>query len=690
MARQPCDPATRKPVDRPRMLAKSQDSAPLKLIFAGIDRAVGWRLLWAIALAAVSGAMAALAPLALKHTVDAAVAKPDGNPSLGAMAVFAGAYLLCLCLGRLVAELKPGLSSAVEQELVGALRLRFFRHVLGLPLSFHVSQPSGTLAHTLQQGILGCQVVLFNLTNGIVPVIVEGATVAAVLISLRQPALTLTFVITAMTYGLMIARRTSALRQVAQRVLAAGTVANSILTDSLTNVEPIKAFGAERPAQIRYGCAIDGLRCRWVDLQRQRTGTGLAATALFAVSMSVSLVIAIDGVSTGRLTLGGFVLATVYLVQILRPLEMIAAAARDLAQGLAFIRPLAEVFDLAAELEPSINPGAPRQNIPAPKASAPGRTAQSGPATRVPPSISFRDIHFAYAGGKPVLNGLNLDIPAGRSLAIVGASGCGKSSLVRLLLRLYAPQAGRILLDDVDIDAMPIATLRAAIAVVPQDTVLLNSTIAANIAIGKETATMAEIEHAAGTAGLEQLIAALPFGYDTQIGERGLMLSGGVDVDPRFFGETAHPDLGEVDDARDTTEFALLKRAIAEKMPIFGICRGIQVLNVAMGGTLYQHLPDEKPGSIHHQQSDINIPRSSFSHPIQVDSDTRLRSIVGTGEMQTNSFHHQAVRIVAPNLMVTARAADGVIEAVEAPIFITPEDGVRAIPKSMIPKLSID
>lgn len=520
-------PATRLPVDRHQMLAKSQFSAPWKLLFTGIDGSVGWRLAGAIVLAAVSGALAALAPLALKHTVDAAVAKPDGKASLGAMAVFASAYLLCLCLGRLVAELKPGLSNAVEQELVGALRLRFFRQVLGLPLSFHVSQPSGTLVYTLQQGILGCQVVLFNLTNGIVPVIVEGVTVAAVLLSLRQPALTLTFVVTALTYGLVITKRTPALRQVAQRVSAAGAVANSILTDTLTNVEPIKTFGAERPARIRYGCAIDGVRSSWVELQRQRVGTGLAATALFAVSMSISLAIAIDGVSTGQLTLGGFVLATVYLVQILRPLEMIAAATRDLAQGLAFIRPLAEVFDMPAELEPSISPEEPRPNTTTPKASAYGKTADSRPAMRAPPGISFRDVHFAYAGGKPVLNGLNLDIPAGRSLAIVGASGSGKSSLVRLLLRLYAPQAGRILLGDVDIDAMPTATLRAGIAVVPQDTVLLNATIAANIAIGKEGATMAEIAHAACIAGLEQLIAALPFGYDTQIGERGLMLSGG-------------------------------------------------------------------------------------------------------------------------------------------------------------------
>lgn len=147
----------------------------------------------------------------------------------------------------------------------------------------------------------------------------------------------------------------------------------------------------------------------------------------------------------------------------------------------------------------------------------------------------------------------------------------------------------------------------------------------------------------------------------------GLMLSGGVDVDPQYFGEPAHPDLGEVDAARDCTEMALLKRALERDMPIFGICRGIQMLNVALGGTLYQHLPGQLPSPIYHRQSDIQIPRNEFSHRIKIEGDSRLRSIVGADEMQTNSFHHQALKCVAPGLVVTAHAADGIIEAVEAP-----------------------
>ena len=145
----------------------------------------------------------------------------------------------------------------------------------------------------------------------------------------------------------------------------------------------------------------------------------------------------------------------------------------------------------------------------------------------------------------------------------------------------------------------------------------------------------------------------------------GLLLSGGVDLAPECYGETPHPALGEVDSDRDALEIPLIRAALAQDMPIFAICRGIQALNVALGGTLYQDLPAQHPTEIEHQQSRNRIPRTDFSHPIRIAAASRLREIVGAEEMQTNSFHHQALREVAPGLTVTAWAPDGVIEAVE-------------------------
>ena len=147
----------------------------------------------------------------------------------------------------------------------------------------------------------------------------------------------------------------------------------------------------------------------------------------------------------------------------------------------------------------------------------------------------------------------------------------------------------------------------------------------------------------------------------------GLLVSGGVDVAPSCYGQEAHPQLGEVDDDRDTLELPLIRAALAQDMPIFAICRGIQSLNVALGGTLYQDLPSEFPSCIFHQQSHKNIPRDQFSHTIEILPETRLHSIVGSTWMATNSFHHQALQQVAEGLEITAYASDGVIEAAEMP-----------------------
>lgn len=147
----------------------------------------------------------------------------------------------------------------------------------------------------------------------------------------------------------------------------------------------------------------------------------------------------------------------------------------------------------------------------------------------------------------------------------------------------------------------------------------------------------------------------------------GLLLSGGVDVAPACFGEKPHPHLGTVDADRDTTELPLIREALAQDMPTFAICRGIQALNVALGGSLYQDIPSQMPSSIHHQQSDVGIPRAQPSHAVRIVPDSRLHHIVGREEMQTNSFHHQALKQVADGLVVTAYAPDDIIEAAESP-----------------------
>ncbi|MDP1535443.1 MAG: ABC transporter ATP-binding protein, partial [Rubrivivax sp.] len=397
---------------------------------------------------------------------------------------------------------------------------RFFGHVLALPMGFHVGRSSGALVQSLRQATMGCQLLVVTLVNGIAPVLVEVVAVLAVLLHLDQPALVLSFAASTAAYLVVCGIGALRLQARARAVSEASLDAHATLADSLINVETIKCFDAEGGSRARFAGAAARLEGCWMQLHRQRARTGLAVTAIFAVSMAASLALAAQALGRGSLSIGGFVLVTVYLLQLVRPLEMLGAAARDLTQALEFVRPLLEVLHMPAE--------ATTQGTPPPATAAHCEPAMPGTGARaaLPRSeaigLSMRGVHLAYDGGPKVLRGLDLDIAAGRTVAIVGASGSGKTSIVRLLLRLYAPQAGRILLGGMPIEALPLGELRAAIGLVPQDTVLFNASLAANIGIGRPGASRSDIEEAARQAQLHDRIVALPGGYDTPVGERGL------------------------------------------------------------------------------------------------------------------------------------------------------------------------
>ncbi len=507
------------------MPSTSEFRAALRLLFDGLDPGMVRHIVAANALALAGGALAGLAPVALKQMIDAASGSANAQvphtPIAGlGIAGFGVAYLLCLSIGRLIAEVRPLLIGTVEQGLYARLRLRYFKHLLDLPLNFHLARRSGALGHSLLQAVSGYQVLLSSLVNGVVPVVVESVTVTFVLISLDLPALTASFAVTAIALSVAISMRMGRLRAAARAVSQATLDAHSHLTDSLINYEPIKSFGAERSTVDRFAQLSHALETNWRCLQRTRMTIGLAVTVIFTLSLATSLAISTRAVSHGTLSVGGFVLANLYMLQIIRPLEMLCGAVRDVSQGLAFVRPLIAILQ------------APTEAMQQKQSAATGdrsddREIESNDAGRAGAAVSFRGIQLAFDGGLPVLNDFNLEVRAGRSIAIVGTSGSGKSSLVRLMLRLCQPDAGSIALNDIPINALPIGRLRSMIAVVPQDLALFNSTIAANIGLGQDGATPLEIENAARLAGLHCFIAALPGGYDTAIGERGLKLSGG-------------------------------------------------------------------------------------------------------------------------------------------------------------------
>lgn len=536
------------------MPTPSQLGLALRVLFIGMGRAMAGRLIAANVLALTGGVLAGLAPLALKQMIDLAGKVPGPSGTLTDLSGFAGyalAYLLCLGIGRIVAEGRPLLVSTAEQGLYAKLRVRYLEKLLALPLGFHLGSQTGTLSQSLQQAIAGYQLILSSVVNGLVPLLVEASTVIVVLITLGQASLAMTFAMTAGALWLAVGMHLPHLRARARAVAQAAANTHGQLADSLVNYEPIKCFGAERRTVRRFQELAESLAAHWQQLQYRRFAMGAAVAAVFTLSVATSLAIAILGLATDTLSLGGFVLATLYMVQIVRPLEMVSSATRDVSQGLAFVRPLLDILGMPADGgRVSSEEGIEQRHAGPPMG---GHSGSSGRAERqdganLPDgaqpsqcrepgsilaasthglSVSLLQVRLGFDDGPSVLQGLDFEIPAGKTVALVGASGSGKSSLSRLLLRLIDPQDGYITIDGVPIEAFPVEQLRSMIAVVPQDLAMLNDTIRANIALGEEHASPTNIAQAVRLAGLEGLISSLPSGYDTPVGERGLKLSGG-------------------------------------------------------------------------------------------------------------------------------------------------------------------
>jgi ABC-type transport system involved in Fe-S cluster assembly fused permease/ATPase subunit len=500
-----------------------------QLLRTDADRTVRWHLAAAVALVTTGGLLAALAPLALKGMVDAVAGAAGGeHPLLPQSALLLGAaYLVALAGGRALGELRPLLTGTAEQRLLARLTQRFFAHLLALPLQFHLGRRPGELVHGIHLATTGCQLLTAHLVNTFLPVLVEVAAVAAVLVHLNQPELVVTFAATALAYVIVFGLGSLKLAGRAHLVSGASLNVNAALTDTLLNCETVKCFVAEPASREKLASATDVLESRWRHLYHFRVRLGMAAAAIFTVSLAVSLSLAADAVAQGTLTIGGFVMASVYMLQIVRPLEMLGSAARDVSQALGFIRPLLGVLKEPTDAAAGVA-AVRTDKVAARDGSAPNPTAKGAAlACTKSPGVRFEMVCFGYDPQRPVLKSLDLDIAAGRSLAIVGASGSGKSSLVRLLLRLYEPQAGRIVLGRNPLYTLHPADVRALIGLVPQDTILFNDTLANNIGLGKRGAARIEIQTAARRAQLHDFITSLPMGYDTVVGERGLKLSGG-------------------------------------------------------------------------------------------------------------------------------------------------------------------
>ena len=481
-----------------------------RVMLSEIDRQSALRLALALVCVIASAGVAAFAPYLFKLLIDF-FAEADGAVRAASLPfLLVSGYVASQWIGRMIGELRWLLVGTAEQRFFRRLSGRMFDHVMRLPLRFHLDHKTGAIGQSLEQGLNGYRMLLQQTVFTALPGVIELVVIAAIVATVFDPVFLLVLGVSAVAYGIVFARGAASILSVSREVSAARVEAHALLTDSMMNFETVKLSAAEGQIGRQYDGALARSEASWRDFFIKRTKNGFSVALVFAASLGASMLLAVQGVAEGTLTVGALVLLNTYLLQIIRPIEMLGFAVRDIGQGIAFIEKMLALMNETPEMERNLD-------------KAPARSA----ARPAPAQIDFEGVSFNYVEDRPILRDLSFTIEPGKRTAIVGPSGAGKSSVIRLLARFYDPQKGRVLFDGADISQMDPAALRRMIAVVPQDTILFNDTLGRNIAFGAEDLPQAEIERAVALARLDGLLAALPEGYDTIVGERGLKLSGG-------------------------------------------------------------------------------------------------------------------------------------------------------------------
>ncbi len=465
------------------------------------------RLLGVLALVVTASVLTAIAPVALKLVVDRLTGQRGGwsvSPLL-----LVTLYVIALWLGRTSNEVRRLFFAQAEQRIFRTLSERLFSHLMRLPLRYHLDRKTGAVTQTLDNGLEGMRIILHHLVFTYVPVAVELGTILVVLVDVVTPPFLFLFCAALLCYLAVFSYSAATITPAARGASSARVEASAAMTDGLLNYETVKCFTAEALVEGRVSRALGRSEAQWVGFYRRYALNGVLIAGIFAAFMACTVFYATVEVLRGRMTVGDFVLINAYMLQIVRPVEMLGYAMQGLSHGVAMLEKLVQLLREPTEAGLQIG-----------SVSGSGAPAGAG-------SLEFEAVSVSYGPGRAVLNGVSFRIVAGRTLGIVGASGSGKSTIVRLLIRLLEPDSGRILLDGVEIADLRLEDLRRSIAVVPQETTLFDDTLSYNIGLGRAGAGPQEIEAAARMARLHEYIVTLPEGYETVVGERGVKLSGG-------------------------------------------------------------------------------------------------------------------------------------------------------------------
>ncbi|MCO6382572.1 ABC transporter ATP-binding protein/permease [Oceanicola sp. 502str15] len=403
-------------------------------------------------------------------------------------------------------QLRDAFFARVGQRALRRLALETFNHIHALSLRYHITRRTGGLSRIIERGVKGVEFLLRFMLFSIGPLILELLLVCIILAWVFDLRYLGVLVVTIALYVWFTFKVTEWRVKIRQQMNDSDTEANQKAIDSLLNFETVKYFGAERREAERYDSAMAGYENAAIRTNYSLGFLNFGQSVLITGGLVGVMVMAALGVQNGTLTVGDFVMVNAYMIQITVPLNFLGSVYREIRQALV---DMGEMFTLLGQpTEVADKPGA-------------GALAVKGAEVR------FEDVRFGYDAERGILKGVSFTVPAGRSLAIVGASGAGKSTIGRLLFRFYDVTGGAILIDGQDIRDVSQESLHDAIGVVPQDTVLFNDTILYNIAYGRPEASMEEIVEVAKSARIHDFIESLPQGYETTVGERGLKLSGG-------------------------------------------------------------------------------------------------------------------------------------------------------------------
>ncbi|HEY9223953.1 MAG TPA: ABC transporter ATP-binding protein/permease [Variovorax sp.] len=466
-----------------------------------------WRVLAALTFMVGAKVANVGVPVLLKNLVDTMTPKPDMAQALLIVPIgLLVAYGLLRFSTSLFGELRELVFAKATEGAARRISLEVFRHLHALSLRFHLERQTGGMTRDIERGTRGVHSLISMSLYSIVPTIIElvlvltilGVKFDALFVWITGAALVLyiTFTVTVTEWRTQFRKTMNELDSVAQ----------SRAVDSLLNYETVKYFNNEEFEAGRYDASLDRYRQAAIKSQRTLSMLNTGQQLLIAVSLVLMLWRATAGVVEGRMTLGDLVMVNAFMIQLYIPLNFLGVIYREIKQSLTDLDKMFVLMEKEREVR-----------------DAPG----AQPLSHAEGAVRFEDVSFAYEAARPILKHVSFEIPPGKTVAVVGPSGSGKSTLAHLMYRFYDVQDGRITIGGEDIRTVTQASVRQAIGIVPQDTVLFNDTVEYNIAYGRPNATREEVEGAAKAARIHDFIAATPKGYATMVGERGLKLSGG-------------------------------------------------------------------------------------------------------------------------------------------------------------------